>query len=272
MKGGAGFTIVETLIVLAVTMMLFLSAVLLVNGRQRNTAFNQSIRAIQGQIEQVMSDVSSGYYASDGRLQCTETGGNLILSTSGTESQGTNKDCVFMGKVLQFGVRNTDPQKYNVFTLVGARESAGTNGVFDLADASARVIARTPSDPASVPNAFDSPILQYGLTLHRAYYPSNNEIAAIGFVTNVRDLGSSDGAARVDAVVFRDTNLNRTASEGATEINESIEDNKYIVAPSGGVHMCFASGGTEQSGLISVGAGDRQNAVTLKIFNNRTCS
>ncbi len=275
MKGGAGFTIVETLIVLAVTMFMFASAVLLINGRQRSTAFNQAIRAVQNQLEQTMSDVGSGYYESDGTIVCQKgVDGGIQLSTGSDNTQGTNKDCLFMGKALQFGVLNTDPERYSVFTVVGLRTASDPEtGTFNLQNAKARVIARTTTDSGSTPNAFSTPILQYGLTLKSMYYDSpSNTIGAIGFLSNVSNLGESDGARRVDVVAFRGTSMHDTTQGSAAAINDSISNGSAVVAPANGVFMCFSSGGTDQSGLISIGANGQQGAVTLKIFNNRTCS
>lgn len=267
-----GFTIVETLIVLAVSMLIFISAVALVNGKQRNTEFNQSIRQIQGKIEQTINDVGSGYYVNDGSTTCAIGAGRPQLGGAGTDAQGSNKDCLFMGKVMQFGIQGSDNTRYNIYTLVGLKGSS-TSNVFNLQTSKARVIAKaTGEESSSIPNAFEQPSLQYGLSVASVYYTDpSRPVGSIGFVSNLSNIGASDGSQRSDIVAFRSTAIGSTAAAGAKQINDSMDAGTAVVNPPGGVFICLASGGTNKSGLISIGA-DGGSSVELRIFNGRTCT
>ena len=277
-----GFTIIEVLIVLAVTGALLLAAMLLINGRQRNTAFNQSIRNIQTELQQIINEVGSGYYPNNGNLSCDRGGpaGGTKLS-AGTTEQGANVNCVFMSKVAQFAVGTEDPEPYNIYTLVGLRGTTVSPSV-DLKTSKARVIASgTAAGDAVVPDAFETNLLQYGLSVSKMYYSNAAgsrvaDIAAVGFTMNVSSLGDADGSQRVEVVAIPGTALHVSKATGVQQINDrlaTIDSSAAgtLINPPGGVQICLNSGGTIQSGLISIGGSDRQGSVDLQIFNTKDC-
>jgi hypothetical protein len=254
-----------------VTGALFAGAVILINGKQRVTSFNQSIRNIQTELQQTANDVGSGYYDNNGKITCTSSGGNLVLGT-GTAKQGTNMDCIFLGKIAQFGVGTTDPELYNVYTMIGLRGDASSQPI-DLASAKARVIAKGPAEASStIPDdQFQSKQLQYGLAVSSMYYDGNpsNSIGAFGFSSSMSSLGTSDASQRVDIVAVTGSALHVDKSAGVGQINANLTDS--VINPPGGVQICFNSGGTDQSGLITIGGASRQGLVGLKIYTNPDC-
>src|SRR6187551_190361 len=107
MKGGrksSGFTIVETLIVLAVTGGLFVAAAAMISGRQTRTEFEQSVRKIHAQIQQTINEASIGYYPNKNNFSCAAGGSGPIITAASPASQGQNEGCMFLGKVMQFQV------------------------------------------------------------------------------------------------------------------------------------------------------------------------
>ncbi len=270
-RRGGGFTIIEVLIVLAVTGALFVSAVILINGKQNVTSFNQSIRNVETEMQQVYSDVSSGYYPYGGSVTCVK-GSRPVLGNAGTDTQGTNLDCLFLGKVVQFGISATDPQQYLVFTVVGLRGSLGTPTT-DFATSKARVIAPEPGESGVVPPAYDTKSLQYGLTVSSVYL--NNHLAisapAVGFTSNLDSLGKGNGSQQVNITPIRGlAKLGDTPTNAALHVDGSLATS--VSNPPAGVKICFNSGGTRQSGLISIGGTGRQGNVDLKIFNSPDCT
>ena len=154
-----GFTIVETLIVLTITGILFMSVVTMVEGKRQTTEFKQSTNAIKGQIEQVMSEVQSGYFPSGPSFSCSVSFGNVNFPSASATEQGANRDCVFLGKVLQFSksAYGTDPQQYSVYTIAGRRQNIFMQPVTEFTD----------SDPTLVPALTVINPLQYGLQIKR---------------------------------------------------------------------------------------------------------
>jgi len=119
----AAFTIVEVMIVLAVSGLILLSAISLVSGRQNRTEFATGINDLQQQIQQVINETSSGYYPNGEDFTCSATSGTPtpVTLADGTGAQGTNAGCIFLGKVIQFGLGNTNlgPSQLGVIPLVG---------------------------------------------------------------------------------------------------------------------------------------------------------
>ena len=89
----AGFTIVEVIIVLAVSSVLLVSALSLVGGQQKKAEFTQALSDIQSQIDGVMNNVATGYYANPGNFQCTTTGDIAKAFAAGA-------DFVMLGNML----------------------------------------------------------------------------------------------------------------------------------------------------------------------------
>src|SRR5688572_13139275 len=93
-----GFTVIEVIIVLAISGALFVSAAIMISGRQNQTAFDQSVQQIHSQIQQALNEVSAGYYPNNTDFQCTAlVSGSPPTISSGSASQGTNSGCIFLG-------------------------------------------------------------------------------------------------------------------------------------------------------------------------------
>lgn len=140
MRGGSnsrGYTIVETMIFLAVSGIMFLIAANFVSGKQGKTEFRESMDDINTQVQQVINDVSNGFYPSGENFTCSAVGANPPTIVAGAGKQGTNKNCTFIGKVIQFGVNGTNGSGFNVYSIAGRQYA--------------------PSPPAASPNT-DVPI------------------------------------------------------------------------------------------------------------------
>ena len=264
-----GFTIVEVMIVLAVSMSLFIGAVALINGKQDVAAFNQSVGAVKTELQQYINQVGSGYYPNDGTVKCKASGSGGVPSLTtvpASDNQGASEDCLFLGKVIQFGVpgsAGSTSEYYNVYTLVGLRSNTSLSN--------ARIIAQA-SNESSVPNGpFEAKMLQYGLSVSRQYYSTHpGSVASIGFITNLSSLGAGDGSQRTDVIAIPGTTLGNDEPNGAKDINDNLGG--ATVNPAVGVGICFNSGGTQQSALITLGGTGRQGSIDTKIFSGPNCT
>jgi prepilin-type N-terminal cleavage/methylation domain-containing protein len=144
MKGGKtplGYTIIEVMVVLAVSGVMFLIAANFVNGKQERTAFTEGINETASRIQDVIEQVTDGQY-SDILQTCSFTGGiTNILPAGGSHNQGTSTQCVFLGKLISFTYPST--HGYEVFSLAGGRVDAPIDG---------SPINLTSVDPAIVPS------------------------------------------------------------------------------------------------------------------------
>lgn len=269
-----GFTIVEVMIVLAVTGGLFLAAAIAISGRTNKTQFQQSINQITDVIRQNINEVSVGYYPNAGNIRCTSTGSTLTL-TSGSVEQGTNSGCVFLGKAMQFSPSPAeDPEKYISYSIAGMQRDSTGDEITSLAAARPTVIFPS-SSQANAPDAAQRSSLQYGLTVSKMYY-GGNEANAIGAFALVSSLGSynggqlQSGSQQISLVPITGSTRNSSLTTMANTINSNLASSP--VAPTGGVSICFDSGGTNESGLVTIGGGNSsQLSVTLTIKGNKGC-
>jgi prepilin-type N-terminal cleavage/methylation domain-containing protein len=275
MRGGKktqGFTIIETLIVLAITGGLFAAVALTLSGRQARTQFEQSIQEVKSQIEQTINEVATGFYANTGNFRCNAGGSGPIL-TAGTTNQGENTGCIFLGKAMQFDMTGTDPEQFKVFTVAGLQRDSAGEEVTTYAASVPTVVSPSNSN-TSIPDAAQTGKLLYGLTTHEVYYgtPKTN-IGAIAFVSGLAQYSSGSivsGAQQVNVIPINSTFLNATQRGAAEAINNNFTSSPVNV--SNGIKLCFASGATNQSGLITIGSNNRQLSVSLEIKGSRTCS
>ena len=148
MNGGKkplGYTIVEVMIVLAVSGMMFAIAASFINGKQANTAFTQGANELGSKIQLVIGQVTDGQY-SDAAISCTHTTGSTVVSAGlSGDQQGANSKCVFLGKLLHFSV-NSEPDKFNVYSVAGGRANDDNQAELTFADSVPTIIAPLTSE------------------------------------------------------------------------------------------------------------------------------
>ena len=121
-----GYTIIEVMIVLAVSGMMFVIAANFINGKQQRTSFFQGSNDMGNIIQKVIDDVTNGHY-SDVSLSCTSPGGMVNVTGASGDTQGTNPNCVFLGKLVHFYRTSptTPVQNYEIISIADARSASG---------------------------------------------------------------------------------------------------------------------------------------------------
>ncbi len=273
-----GFSVIEVLIVLAITGALFVSAAILIAGKQNQTAFGQAMRQVQSQIQQALNDVATGYFPDSNSFRCT-AGATPVLSLMAS-AQGANSGCIFLGKAIQFKVSATDPEQFAVYTVTGLQNvGACATEAACLASAKPMVIAPSnPSHPAGgYPDISVDERLQNGLSVSRVWYRNGAgdiDVGAIVFANSLTQSGASgklvSGTGRVNIIALDGTTLSNTKLNMAEAMN-SDGGNKIAngtINPTGGVFVCFASGGTQDYGIVQIGGEGRDLAITLTLKDN----
>ncbi|HET8709295.1 MAG TPA: type II secretion system protein [Candidatus Saccharimonadales bacterium] len=253
----AGFTIVETLLVLAISSAIFLAIIMTMSGRQGKAEFSQATKNIQADVQQTINEVASGSYPSGNNFKCTGASGKPVFSASGID-QGTNQDCVFLGKVIQFKVQGTGPEQYNIFSIAGLRACGGATTCTTLAGAKPQVINGGGFDVT------ETKTLSYGLSVKSA------TAGAVGFIS---ELGSLDdggnynsGTQPVDLMPVTGTNIGMPESGTISAINNNLTTSP--ANPTGGFTVCFQSGNTNQTALMTIGSNGHDLAVKMEV---KTC-
>lgn len=293
----AGFTIVEVMIVLAVSGFMFVAAVMLVNGRQGRTQFQTAINNLQQELQQTINETSSGYFPDNGNIQCTgNTAGAVKLNTA-TSDQGQNTGCLFLGKALQFGIGSGEPaqNQLGVLTLVGNQyQTDGSSAVLTLAQSLPRAIypanASETIAPTNVPDASLKLNLQNGLSV-----ATSSSVCGAGRGGMCYIVGGAPVKTGVVAFVAGDSTGNIAASDGVGGLkpgtqqyslygvtgaatNEGLDVATQKIGNAAGnltglvaadsVSVCIASATNNQSGLITIDSGLH---VGLQIKSGLTC-
>ena len=230
----AGYTIIETLIVLAVTTMMFVTVALFFSGRQAKTEFQQAVRNYEASVETIISEVVNGHYIS---YTCTALGsGTPSVTSSPSPSSASNEACIFVGKTLQI----IDPtnESTEVSTLVGRRTLSDTN----KRDVES-ILEAKPVISSAATASFDH---SFNLEVRRMARISNNTtVEAIGFTKSFsRSVTTGGGSA--DLVKLYSTGVAAMAPGGVVDLVNFTE-------ATGGIIICLV-GQNDQRAEITVGA------------------
>jgi len=218
-----GFTIVETMIFLAISSLIFLSAILLVSGQQAKTEFLISVKDTDSQIQQLLSNVSAGFYSRSGNFKCADvspsgwTAGQAGFSgyainisppggggAGGLGTLGTSNGCTFIGEVIQFSPSG-NPYQYVVYPMVGREYKSdalgGLTPVKSLADADPTAVYSSVNNAGYNLSTYDGSqtfTLPYGLKVNNVTYlnpgVTNYPYADIGIFTSFVNFNSASGA------------------------------------------------------------------------------
>lgn len=280
-----GFTIVETLIVLAVSGLLLISGLLLVNGRQNRTEFQVAINDLQLQFEQIINQTQSGFYPNNGNIQCTQ--GNPPRIRTANSAQGTNGQCIFVGNVLRFGAGGPTGS-FTLFPLAANRLNAAGQPVSTLAEARPVPIAPGVQYNQNAPDSSKVYRPEYGLQLYSMAAEWNNTwgqplpakntflVALLPNLTSLTATGTLDSGSQQFGL-YGFPGIAGGALGTSPEIVDDIikasgSSNSFFSLnnPLDAIRLCYASGTTNQSGLLTIG-GNKSLAVQKQIWNGTTC-
>ena len=257
-----GFTIVETMIFLAVSGALLLSAIAFITSTQSNTQFNQAANDALQQINGVINNVADGYYAGNDNVTCSVSG-NAITSVGigPANARGTNDKCVFLGRVIEFGTGAAD-NRFTVHDVAGLRtiSSGGAEiEVTDMATASSTLVTGTEQ------------IVTYrnGLRFGKLTQGAVDGFDAVGFFGTLGKVVSSGlnagqlqtASQQNDFVGFRYNQISTGALRGDYVTNKD--------ASRDGMTLCLTDGERQAEIIIR---GQRRSANTSMVIGIGTCS
>lgn len=284
-----GFTLVESMIVLGVTGVLFVSMVGLVSGQQSKSRFKSAMTDITTQIQSQINEVSSGYYPNTGGFGCYMSSGTLVASTQASriKAQGENNDCTFLGRAMMFGIPNTDPQEYVVQTLVGLRKTQTGSEPLNLTEANVSVLDQGASPVSNWPTMGDVKRLQFGTEV--AWMKSEDggvggtdeAIVGLAIVSSpdgqlTFDQTSSIESGTVMPVIIPIPKTPSVVTPGASRA-AGVDMIKAALrggasASDGPIQLCFRSGTTNQSGKVTIGSNDSSTSIELVLYNTQDCT
>jgi type II secretory pathway component PulJ len=123
-----GYTIIEVMIFLAISVALMASAMNLIKGKQAETEFSQKARDAQSKLQSWINNVSTGFTGADPSQDHCKISGlpEVVTNTSDPAPVGGyTPECVYLGEAIQLvdsGSNNNTIYAYSVF---GTRLNGG---------------------------------------------------------------------------------------------------------------------------------------------------
>jgi prepilin-type N-terminal cleavage/methylation domain-containing protein len=215
MKGAqGGFTIIEVMIVLAISGVMLLSAATVFNGRRRNTEFSQAMYDLQSQVQSIANSTSSQAVPGVQQYTCAPTLIGGTMRPALTSGSTTNQDCIYLGQAIQIVAGSSTISSYPIFGLRtvynGGIDSGDTPTTF--ADAhpepaiSAAGVTVTPNNPNNLLLINDYPMLNGLQTVSAKYGPTANpaspENDILAFYSSLQDSNTSGNEVTVYATNY----------------------------------------------------------------------
>lgn len=267
-----GYTIIEVMIVLAVTGALFMAAMLMLSGQQGKAQFNEAIRDLDSKIRDNMNDVSTGNYGINTNIACTTSANGPVITSFVSDTQGTNEDCVFIGRAFNF----TDTNQARIYPIVGLRRpSGGSTEASNVSESQPRALAPT-GGTDTTPNGSETYNLKGGISIAWVRYNLggvDQSISTIAFLGE--QAGYSGGLIESKAtnnvnIVPVQASLLTDGSQAAAAKISAIKNNLTGGVPTGqnpptGVTVCV-NGGSSQYALIRIGGENRTVGTFVEII------
>lgn len=265
-KPGAGYTITELLVVLAVTTVLFASILLYFRGNQDRAAFTQAVRNFEARLQTIVTEVSSGYYQSG--FECNSTTNQPVVSATEV-TPGSSEDCVFLGKVIVAHSEDID-----IMTILGNRKATVGGSQIDattLAEAAPRAIAN--SATKDLTEEFQ---LSFGLSIRAVFAMTgagSNTVTEYGAFGILHELGAAAGTTSPlsGSRSLRLYGVDNTASpvtEPLAATANRVSAANLIPLPNG-IRICLL-GGNGQRAEITIGGSTGQTTITSVLDTRNT--
>lgn len=155
-RTSGGYTIVEVMIVLAISGVLLFSALTLVGGQQQKTGFTQAMQDVLSVFQNYASQIQAGNYPSlDGQSCHIASLGNPSGSRPQIGSPSSDS-CVFFGRAFQ-----VQPGSGTIYSypILGTRTDSNGQSISSIDDPEAN------PEPVTTANLFDTYTLGGGATV-----------------------------------------------------------------------------------------------------------
>jgi prepilin-type N-terminal cleavage/methylation domain-containing protein len=240
----AGYTIIEVMIVLAVSGAIFFVAYGSISGKQASTAFTIGTNEFATQLRTIIVQIQNGQYT-DVTIGCDSSGTNIVFN-----SPTAKHNCVVIGKFLHFSL-NGDNTKYEIFSLVG---SSGASTL-----ATARVTPVTNAIKPSNPELTTQETIPQNLKVTSIKNSNGAAYWGIGFFQSLSDSDANGSAQPVYLSSATAIGSSMSESDVAGYLNSTslVQINSAII--------CLTDGSRYATVLLGDATSAGQMNVNLKI-------
>jgi len=129
-KSPGGYTIIEVMLVLAISSVMFVGVLGIFGSRRQGVEFSQAIYDLQSKIRQFSTQISAGNFLETSSYTCTQNPTTQRPALSpGTGGTNTNQDCIYLGKVLLPVPSSSDIYVYDILGLRNIHSGLTDTGV-----------------------------------------------------------------------------------------------------------------------------------------------
>lgn len=255
--GKGGYTLIEVLIVLTVSSALFSAVALTFSGKQAKNESTQAARDLESLLQSTSNNVFNANYPTGVVCTLTGPGGSPSVALSGGTQGGTNKGCIFIGKIISLR-----EQSAQIASVVGRQfQPSTTVDIENITQSMARVVTVTGVDDYTYP---------YGTRVLKAETAGGTPVA-LGNIAYVYELG---GASSSNNPISggRTVNLYRVGGTVASPLALGSVTQANFVLASEGIRICLSAGNGEVNELL-VGGNNNANDtfLTMNVGASHAC-
>ncbi len=249
-----GYTILEVMIVLSVSALIFTVVIAGYKGQSSKTQFTNAVRDMENKIQDILNDVSTGYYPNASNFNCTRVGSpgaHINIDPSGTAEQGTNQDCIFLGKAVDI-----NDGAMTAYTIVGLRNSKDDNNESsdNIEDAANRIV------PPTISGASDDLALNASIHIEGIVTDALADSAGFALVSGFGNGDLGGAGATTSQVTTASINPAYNFSSGTGQVVGNTDLSRDIT-------ICIKEAGTGpgegRQASIKIGAGGQTNIETM---------
>jgi len=282
----AGFTIVETLIVLAISGLMVALAISSMDGSQQQTEFNTGVDTLTSELNQQLSSVNDGNYLPLGQVNCTTNGGTTPVFGGVT----ANGSCTIVGEIIAFNT-GSSPQSFTVLPVIGRNYVSGSTTL------ATDITETIPQISSLYDQVVDMP---FALTLDSNYSGATiapGKLGALGVFsftsfeggTSVSSGNLNSGSSHIELFAIPGSSTTESISKLTSSINgNGVAGNGLVncgannasvcigsateaINPIGGIEFCTDSGSNNDSALFTLGGPNSSGSVSYKIYSKLGC-
>jgi len=219
----SGYTIIEVLIVLAISTTLLFAAIAVFKGQQGETQYIQSVQDINSKVINYANQVSAGTFPDSQGINCNDNISAPPTISLSSGNLGSRQDCIFLGRAMQVGLNSSE---IDFYTVVGNRSTGTGDAVGDITQAypTATVILGSPIQFLLT----DTYNLEYGSTVKavKAYSASGAPLPGdwymAGLYVSLNATDSASGNTQLDLYGY---DLPNNTPPRTTAVSDCIRTN-----------------------------------------------
>jgi hypothetical protein len=293
-----GFTIIETMIFLAISGLMVAVTINSIIGKQGNTEFKTGLNILRDNLSLSLTNILNGNYQLPSGHYCLAGSAQPEISTTPSSSGS----CTFLGEVVSF-----EAKTYTVYTVLGrTHETSNPNLLATNITQAMPSVSPLISQSFQIPESIQikclgvlesklssansgcqgsQPIGSFALISFTGFNGENSSGTSLQAYQGSSTSGTpilNNGSLQVELIPIPDSSLNNKPSVISSLISNlnNCTDNintvcigKYQepINPQNGIILCLNSGTNNESSDLIFGGNNSPSSVTIKLFGSPGC-